>query len=638
MAIPATCLTMLSNQKQVERDINEYMIGPEKEALYIEFKAVFKFLRDYAINVNHEEMFTVTWNGKQYQLYVGRLLTIMSFFRAFVKAQFKSEVDLTEYSTIIERLFSIQELDYVNNSFLDKQYDPIIEFLLDNGIKIDQVNFLISNIINNLATLGIHFNNKAGNNICLKHFIDLAKTDPVFNECLQYTANESQQIRKIEEDNAEVSNRGFECLKHSNTTIGNLARCGSAFNVKQMAQVLFTIGFKPDLRGKTIPKIINTSFLRGLQTPEDMLIIARAARKAEINNYVYVAKGGYLSRKFLLSKIDTFVDVDENSSCNTRHPVSIKITDKKILGRFDQRFYLDDDGKDKVIRDTNTSLIGRTLRIYSPITCANKDICWKCYGKLARINRDTHAALYAGHNVGEQTIQKQLATKHLLQTDTEEINEEEFGDFLQVTTNDIVLTGKSTFIEITDEQMQVNNHGVYFCNEFNIYRGEKFIKTVKLEQNLLLSADAEYVVQSGRRIGFNDTENNIIFSIDLKTKEINRSLNLLIDLLEKRTHAGITKIDELVQTVTETLIDAGFDTMSVHTETILRNLVVDVITKKAPDYAEQTVNYEFISIPDAIKNGPLAVSMLFEHHRNQFAQIDIFDRKAESILDALYME
>ena len=267
MAIPATCLTMLSNQKQVERDINEYMIGPEKEALYIEFKAVFKFLRDYAINVNHEEMFTVTWNGKQYQLYVGRLLTIMSFFRAFVKAQFKSEVDLTEYSTIIERLFSIQELDYVNNSFLDKQYDPIIEFLLDNGIKIDQVNFLISNIINNLATLGIHFNNKVGNNICLKHFIDLAKTDPVFNECLQYTANESQQIRKIEEDNADVSNRGFECLKHSNTTIGNLARCGSAFNVKQMAQVLFTIGFKPDLRGKTIPKINNTSFLRGLQTP-----------------------------------------------------------------------------------------------------------------------------------------------------------------------------------------------------------------------------------------------------------------------------------------------------------------------------------------------------------------------------------
>ena len=52
-----------------------------------------------------------------------------------------------------------------------------------------------------------------------------------------------------------------------------------------MGQVLFMIGFKPSLKGKTLERPVNSSFLRGISSVKDVFIIGKAARKAAITNH-----------------------------------------------------------------------------------------------------------------------------------------------------------------------------------------------------------------------------------------------------------------------------------------------------------------------------------------------------------------
>ena len=81
--------------------------------------------------------------------------------------------------------------------------------------------------------------------------------------------------------------------------------------------------------------------------------------------------------------------------CETHHTIPIKMSTKKILSMFNGWY----DNKDGVITSINTkdkSLIGKTLDVYSPMTCACEDeVCKICYGDLSKFNKNMNIGIIA---------------------------------------------------------------------------------------------------------------------------------------------------------------------------------------------------------------------------------------------------
>jgi hypothetical protein len=109
---------------------------------------------------------------------------------------------------------------------------------------------------------------------------------------------------------------------------------------------------------------INTSFLRGLECVDDYIVSASGARKALITSQKEVKSSGYLSRKLQLLVLDHFL-IYEIDKCNTNFGIQVNIEDENVLKKIIGRYTLDD----KVINENDKDLIGKTLELYSPITC-----------------------------------------------------------------------------------------------------------------------------------------------------------------------------------------------------------------------------------------------------------------------------
>ena len=92
-----------------------------------------------------------------------------------------------------------------------------------------------------------------------------------------------------------------------------------------------------------------------------------------------------LSRTLSLSK--------SVSDCGTKHLITIKMTSKKMLKKYNGRYYklVNSPEAETFLLDANkdTDLIGKTLYFRSPITCTCGDeVCHKCFGTTSLLNID----------------------------------------------------------------------------------------------------------------------------------------------------------------------------------------------------------------------------------------------------------
>src|SRR5699024_6218954 len=131
---------------------------------------------------------------------------------------------------------------------------------------------------------------------------------------------------------------------------------------------------------------IDTSFFRGISDIEDFMTDALGARKALDMSKMQVRKSGYLNRKISILTEDIRLDPDIKD-CGTKHFMEFKISSKVMFKLLIDRYY-EMDGKTKVITNKDTYLIGSTINLRSPITCAlkNETVCKTCYGNLSKIN------------------------------------------------------------------------------------------------------------------------------------------------------------------------------------------------------------------------------------------------------------
>ena len=109
------------------------------------------------------------------------------------------------------------------------------------------------------------------------------------------------------------------------------------------------------------------------------------------------------------------------TDCGTKHHLNYIVVNEDSLNKIVNRYYKVDDEL-KMVKKDSYHLIGKTIKLRSPITCdIDEGVCDICYGKLAEINRSKHAGIVSVLSLTEQITQMLLSAKHLLQAVSDKI-------------------------------------------------------------------------------------------------------------------------------------------------------------------------------------------------------------------------
>lgn len=579
---------------------------------------------------NKNELVNIEVDGNTHEITLGNLLTFLICFRVFVEIDFP----FTE-----EYLFNPSDTRNINNFF-----DLVIENTSDSLSTelFGDVKRSLMVTVSELARVSGDINLANGNTISIKTFIDLANAIPEFNDLIHAKLpDDNLQFNEIEDIMKNWLDRTIEILKSNETDVTTYLNSGSGINTKQFGQVVNIVGPKPDLDGNIIPYPINTSFLRGLGLP-DFFINAKGARKALITNSSQVRNSGYLNRKLSMLCLDERVVTD--TVCDTKHPMPVVIFDKNVLKRYEGRFFKNAEGNDELITLDRKDLIGETLEIYSPVTCACEEgICERCYGKLSRFNFDINIGIVAVLMLSEPLTQRLLSAKHLLATRSKKIAwGDNFEKFLTVNMDNVSYNDPSIKIVIDKNDLDEEEYSdVLSFSNFKVVckDGTEHEISSPMElhlNNAIIDIDTYYNEEDNNYQISGLVDENIFYYV-MDNMELSSALNALKDVLDKNEYIKSHTVQETLNKLIELIEDSGINIQAVHLEVILKCLII--IKGNRNQFNEETFpEYNMYRIKEAILRGNSVVkSLTFEELGKQLStlEFDLFDKEGSSLLDSL---
>ena len=535
--------------------------------------------------------------------------------------------------------------DFFTDSSMDadkfeKYFNRIITIFYEMEEDLKRLSVSISESIAELSSLAAKTNMAVGNTICLFDLIQEANTSEEFNDLINTNIPSGLQFNEIEDFVSQRKDAIVKYLSKADTCFRDMINCRGAINQNQLGQSIVSIGLKPNLEGAIIPDPINTSFLRGLRNRSDFFVDAQGGRKALIVNYKNVRSSGYLTRKLSLLVMDQYST--KKACCDTKHFLSVHVTDEKVLKRIHNRF--DKDGV--LITSESTHLIGQHVEIRTPVTCTSKHengargVCNTCYGRLAEPNEDFHWGIIAVLFLTSKLTQNLLSSKHLLQTKSEKINwSEQFSQFFSVDRAGVISEVELKNITFSRDDVKEDDDGDLFMTSLTV-NGTK----IEAEKELYLNEDFvnEYrSTLSDEIVMTNIPHDTEVFSIKMNNLEISASLNKILKLIGSDDHLGMeNNINDVYNEFISLLNQSNLSIQSVHIEMILRALVrKEEDNSLFPDFS--FANYPDIAVlgvSKAIFNAPmLSVGLSFEHLKKQLISPSTFQKTKRSIFDNLYI-
>jgi len=352
--------------------------------------------------------------------------------------------------------------------------------------------------------------------------------------------------------------------------------------------------------------------------------------------------------------IDRYHDNDI-VDCGTEHYINFEVTSEKILSQINGRHYYDLDKDNKKIspelKTVNSkkdkSLVGKTIGLRSPVTCASDKVCRTCYGsELSEINKDLNTGLVAVLLLTNPLTQKLLSAKHLLTTKTEKVDwGTKFSDYFSVNMNSIYVMDPEISIEIKkipkaewdeDEEQP-------YADVIDIYQNEKHLFTYNSPMRLYYDESISFEDEKddeNNTIVLNAIEymeNEPIFTFQAKNNELTKSLQEILDLIESNDHLGIESYHGIVNKFNELLINNSLAVASVHAEMIASVLVRDAETGKRLSFRSPKINqYKLYRVSKAVMSSALSVSLAFERLDEQLVDLSTYEKDEKSLMDYLY--
>jgi hypothetical protein len=629
----------LFNFTNIFRDYSEYV------EIKDELKSV--ILNDYKFRKNQAKIMI---GNDVIDANYGRVLINLLIMKPFVGKGLKlSANDLFGFESVTE-------------GNLNQYFDGIISrFKSDVDIDFDDLRKIIGETINEMSDISGELNVLSGNSISFHDFVKLSAENEEARSLFNQKIDKKMEFNDIEDKFNKLGKDIEKFFKENkDTELFPFMTSGTGINRKQLTQAIGFVGLKPDIDGSIIPVTIEDNYLNGLTSLENYFINAKGTRKALITNNKQVRRSGYLTRKLSLSMVDRYHD-NSFKDCKTEHLIIYNITDAEKLVQIEGRHYHDiNDNNEKIselktLRYTDTNLIGKTIGLRSPVTCAGDHVCKTCYGSdLSEINRDLNSGLIAVNFLTEPLTQKLLSAKHLLTTNTEKVA---WGDIFEekflISMNLIYFADNEINIVFNKSDIQHDEEDdMSYIEKFKIYEKSKLIadyeapetsdrKKIRftLDEKYLEKKDMEYNEETDQFIinSKNFGDDDYVFTFQAKNNELTKSLEQIVDLIETVNHLGMVTYHDMVNKFSDLIIENGLNINSVHTEMIVSNLIRDKQTGKRLDFSKKDLNqYDIIRVSKSIMNGPLSVSLGFERIDEQLVDLSTYEKNEESLMDYLF--
>ena len=599
-----------------------------KENLNTHFYSILNIMRDgietdfvqhMAINIKFVDNVDVT-------------LSIFDYFLNLImwNLPISTDTEITSYFLFFHEKFNRNVIkDYIDDKFLNvnrTKYDTItlcniIDDTLYRFRYIDEFSLYLCNTIND------------------EDFIDLMNTDKDFYDYM-HTDLSSVPLEDVKNVGQEITNKMIKIIENSDHCLADSFATGEGVNKKQFREFATNIGTIPNGDGGVYPIIVNNSFINGgVNKIEYSFVESGKGRQAQIYSKNNVGTSGAFARILGLNNRDTRLHPLPTYSCNTRHFVQITIINSAFLKRFNNRYYrFRLDGPEyKINSKKDTHLIGQTLYLRSPMTCASRangdGICYRCYGDLAYTNRNINIGTIAAELLSSELTQMLLSAKHLLESNIKSIEwVNGFLDIFDVNFN--ILKIKDDFEckkwkLIIDEDL-ISREDDMDDLEYNEYvtkfqvidpRGRVKDLYSKTSENIYFSADLSEIISSMPNpvngiyeIDMEEIKDINLFLIHIANDELSATLEHVKSIINKYPKLdGMTK-DKILQEFVIAVLNGGLNVDAIHLEVILSNQIREGLEDdkilQMPHWEFDNAEYSLVNLDTALKNHPSVTTTL----------------------------
>lgn len=561
---------------------------------------------------------------------------------------------------------------FIDKFFIEKYKETISNYDLNNIIDdtlsalnfIDRFSFYLANTIN------------------IEDTIMLMKKDPEFYSLMHMDLS-NVPIEEVKTEGMKQTNRAIEIMKNSRHILGydhclaDSWRSNEAINPRQYKEFAHNIGTKPDNRGGVFPEIINRSFLSGgVKDPMSLFIESYTGRVAQILSKTNVGDSGHFARLLGLNNTDTILHPDPHYVCDSKNFEVITIKDKLSLIMLKDRWYrMSPNGVEKIIKDTDEFLIGKTIYLRSPITCSSNSrghgVCYRCYGNLAYTNADINIGKYAAEIISSKLTQTLLSAKHLLETKVVKLEwNKEFDEYCEIEGNIIKLsqdisTTKGYELLIDPENIMLENEEDYRHSDeydsgdmqiYNEYISEFILKTPDGEEisfhtkdydKLYISEELNEIIRKNSEpinnkivINCSHLTDKFLFFIIIQNNELSKTMNKIMDIINKKAVTLSMDRHQLLQSFIDTIIEGGLDIDAVHLEIILSNQIRNIDdVLELPDWSNIDEPYSVLTLDRSLTENPsVTKTLMYQKLSRTLYNPLTFRKNKPSFMDLFFMD
>lgn len=538
------------------------------------------------------------------------------------------------------------------------------------------------------------FANYLANTLNLEDSATLMTLDKAFYDSL-HRSYKTLQVDQVNDAIMKDAQTSIECIRNAKDKLGHdhclvdVWRTNEGLNQKQYAEVTNGIGVKPDGRGGIFSEIVDASFIGGgLTNPVDYFIESSTSRIAQIEKHKNVSKSGVLARIMSINNTDTQLYPDDSFDCCAKNLIPVEIKTPDHLKHLNMRYYrLFPNGQEKCINyKTDQFLIGKTILLRSPITCASHakghGVCRKCYGNLAYSVHDytggfgINIGCIASELVTSKQTQKQLSAKHILKASIDKI-EWSFGFYILFEMENTVvrlssdLENPKDYViyidqdaiesdseyegsgdsddETGEEKVSYSDNDEYII-EFDVLKkstGETYHITTNGGEKLFITNEFAAIIRNRAlptddkiAIPLSAVKENPLFTIKVRNNEISKVLIKLKNLFNRSIEVRGKTVSELLQEIIDTDIEGDMGVSSVHYEVMLSNQVRDpddVLSR--PDWGTINPPYRILTLDEALtKNPSVTDSLSYQKITKSLYNPLTYQKSAPSYMDYYFAE
>lgn len=334
----------------------------------------------------------------------------------------------------------------INDNIDKKKLKNILDELKEN-----YDNETIKNCLDAIKKTGFKYSTLYGSTMSLDKF-DLSNKNELLED-IYGKESIQEQLKEVQSDHIEedLSKQFY---------YSPIIKSGARGDWQQVKQVVLTRGFISNFKGKIMEQPIKGCLVDGLNEQE-FFYSTYGCRKGLLDVALNTGNSGYLSRKLIMSMANLQLDYD-NDDCGTTDYLDVHVEDEHKAKMLIKRYYVDNnDNLNLITKDNYKDIVGKKIKIRSPVYCRTYGVCRKCYGELETNSK--YIGIISAQSLGERATQLVLRTFHtsgVASTSSESDSMEQ---------EDIV-SGLSRVTKLLHREVKEYNHHDLIKNLFDVYR------------------------------------------------------------------------------------------------------------------------------------------------------------------------